>query len=52
MFLSNLRVKSRIIKIIENNILGGITYRYYISLLFDFVFNFQSKQKNVNLNDV
>jgi len=53
MFLTKLRVKSHTTKKIENNILGGMTYRFYISLLFDFGFDFQNKQKNlVNLNDV
>jgi len=51
MFFSNFRVKSPITKNIENNILEGITYRFYILLLFDIVFDFQNKQKNVvNLN--
>ena len=53
MFLSNLRVKSLITKIINNNIFEGMTYRFYILLLFDFVFDFQNKQNNVvNLNNV
>jgi len=46
-FLSNLRVKSHITKNIENNIFEGITYQYYILLLFDFVIDFQNKQKNI-----
>jgi len=51
MFLSNLRVKSPITK--KNNIFERMTYRHYILLLFDFVFDFQNKQTNVvNLNDV
>jgi len=45
MLLSNLSVKSPIIKKIDNNIFEGMTYQYYISLLFDFVFDFQNKQK-------
>jgi len=53
MFLSNLRVKSPITKKIENNVFEGITYRYHILVLFNFVFYFQNKQKNVvNLNNV
>jgi len=48
-FFSNLRVKSPIKKKIDNNIFEGMTYRFYILLLFDF----QNKQNNVvNLNDV
>jgi len=45
MFSNNLRVKSAITKKIENNILEGMTYRFYILLLFDFAFDFQNKQK-------
>jgi len=45
MLLSNLRVKSLITKKIENNIFDGMTYRLCILLLFDFVFDFQNKQK-------
>jgi len=40
-------------KKIENNIKEEITYGFHILLLFDFVIDFQIKQKNVvNLNDV
>jgi len=54
MRLSNLRVKSpAITKKIENNIFQRMTYRFYILLLIDFVFDSRNKQKNVvNLNDV
>jgi len=31
----------------ENNIFEGMTYRFYILLLIEFVFDFQNKQKNV-----
>jgi len=47
MFLSNLRVKFPIIKKIENNIFEGMTNRFYILILFDFVLKFKNKQKNV-----
>jgi len=55
MFLSILRVKSPIVKKDKNknNIFEGMTYQYYILLLFDSEFDFQNKQTNfVNLNDV
>jgi len=53
MFLSNLRVKSSITKKIDYNIFEGVKYRFYILLLFGFVFYFQNTQNNVvNLNDV
>jgi len=29
----------------DNNIFEGMKYRFYILLLFDFVFDFQKKQK-------
>jgi len=32
-------------KKIENNILEGMTYRFYILLSFDFIFDFNNKQK-------
>jgi len=52
-FLSNLRVKSPITKKMDNNIFEGMTYRFYILLLFDFVFDIKNIQNNVvNLNDV
>jgi len=53
MFLRrNLRVKSPITKNMENNIFEGMTYRYYILVLFEFVLYFQNKRQNgVNLND-
>lgn len=48
LFLSDLRIKLNITTIIDYNFFEGMTYRLYISLLFDF----QNKQKNdVNLND-
>jgi len=51
MFLSNFGVKSLITKEIANNMFERMTYRFYILFLFDFVLDFQNKQKNVvNLN--
>jgi len=38
MFLRNLREKLPITKIIEDNIFEGMRYRFYILLLFDFIF--------------
>jgi len=40
MFLSHPSVKSPVTKKIENNILDGMTFRFYILLLFDSVFKF------------
>jgi len=40
MILSKLRVKLRITKKIDNNIFERMTYRFYILLLFDFIFGF------------
>jgi len=52
-WVPNLRVKSVIITIIEDNIFEGMTYRFYNLFHFDFVFDFQNKQKYfVHLNDV
>jgi len=43
--LNNLRVKSPITKKVKNNNFEGMTYWFYILLLFDFIFNLQHKQK-------
>jgi len=40
MCFKNLRVKPSIIKTIENNIFECMTYRFYILLLFNFIFYF------------
>jgi len=44
-----LRVITPITKKTENNVFEGMTCRFYILLLFDFVYkvDFQNKQKNV-----
>jgi len=52
MFLINLRVKLLIKKSIEDNILEGITYWFYIILLLDFVLDIQNKKNFVNRNYV
>jgi len=53
LFLSNLGVKSPITKNIEHNIFEGVIYRFYILLLFDFVFGVENKKIYiVNLNCV
>jgi len=51
-YLIYFRVKSPIIKIIEDNIFEGMTNRFYILLLFDFVFDFQKKNNFVHLKNV
>jgi len=44
MIFAYLRVKPPITIIIENKFFEGFTYRIYILLLFDFVFDFQPEQ--------